>query len=326
MILLLNPSTDPARNLALEEYLLTRRSEDVAMVWRNAPCVIVGRNQNLAAEINHEYLHQQNIPALRRISGGGAVYHDAGNINFSIMRTRQGPLRIDYREYLEPIIGFLSRLGITARLEDRSDLMTDAGKISGNAQHHHKQRVLHHGTLLFDTDLAALKSALAPGHDRYTDRATLSRRKPVVNLRSLLKTDMTSQDFMRRLLTHFRDARPGAVQTALTLAEQEAVQTIARQRYRSWDWNAGRSPDYAFTGRIDAPGGGLQTELSVQNGVIREAVVQGGGLAPETATELAAALIGCRHAYADVRAVLHRVPGIGDAGGASARSLLNALF
>lgn len=326
MILLLNPSTDPARNLALEEYLLTRRSEDVAMVWRNAPCVIVGRNQNLAAEINHEYLHNNNIPALRRISGGGAVYHDAGNINYSVMRTRQGPLRIDYREYLEPIIAFLSRLGITARLEDRSDLVTDAGKISGNAQHHHKQRVLHHGTLLFDTDLAALKSTLAPGHGHYTDRATASRRKPVVNLRSLLKTDISPEDFMRRLLSHFRDAHPGAVQVALSMAEQEAVQTIARQRYQSWEWNVGRSPDYTFRGRIDAPGGGLKTELSVRKGIIRKAAIQGGGLAERTAAKLTAALIGCRHAYADVRDVLQRFFTDSDAENRFIRSLLNALF
>ena len=153
MMFFLNHCTEPTRNLALEEYLLTHRREEFFMVWRDRPCIIVGRGQNACAQINHAYVQSNRIPVLRRISGGGAVYHDLGNVNFTLIRTIEPGIKIDYRYGLALISDFLQQFGLEVRLENRSDLIVNGMKISGNAQHIKKRRVLHHGTILFDTNL-----------------------------------------------------------------------------------------------------------------------------------------------------------------------------
>ncbi|ACN17806.1 LplA [Desulforapulum autotrophicum HRM2] len=307
MILLLNPCIDPARNLALEEYLLTRRCEDFFMVWQNRPSIIVGRNQNPFAQINHDYVQRHHIPVFRRITGGGSVYHDLGNVNFTMIRTIQNPYAINFNHLLGPVIEFLDQMGVAVHLEGQSDLAVPGGKISGNAQHLHKSRGLHHGTLLYDTDLGTLSHALSKGSGKYIDRSVDSIRKQVTNLRPLLKTDLSAGTFMRRFLTFFQKKNPGAFQTALSMAEQGIINGTAQGKYNSWEWNFARSPDYRFETVLESMTDQLKIQLQVQRGIIQNARFNGKRLTAQKALELASALMGRRHTPAHVAEALDRV-------------------
>ena len=274
MILLRLPGLDPAVNLATEEFLLTCRVHDYFMAWRNRPAVIVGRNQNPLAQVNLHYVQSRGIPVLRRISGGGAVYHDEGNINFSLIRSVGPTLEIDYHGFLAVVVRFLNQMGAKARLEGQSDIVTPQGKVSGNAQHIHKNRMLLHGTLLLDADLNALGQSLAPEKGRYADRSVDSIRKNVANLRPVLNAGLKAGEFMDRLLAFVQKEHPHCVQTALPLSEQGMIQDLARTKYKTWEWNFAKSPNYRFENTIPLPMGRMDIRLAVAKGVIQTARIR----------------------------------------------------
>ena len=186
MILIHRTDTDPYFNIAAEEYVLKHIDEDVFMLWTNTPSVIVGKHQVTVAEANITYTHRHNIPVIRRISGGGTVYHDEGNLNYSlVVRGEKGKL-VDYHKYSSTIINALQRQGLNASLEGKSNLVVDGLKFSGNAEHVYRDRVLHHGTILFDSDLEQLRKCIRPLHDHYNDRSVRSKDSRIINLRELL--------------------------------------------------------------------------------------------------------------------------------------------
>lgn len=307
MILFLNPCIDPARNLALEEYLLTSRREDFFMVWRNQPSIIVGRNQNPFAQINNAYVQEHHIPVFRRITGGGSVYHDLGNVNFTMIRSIHRPRAINFQHLLEPVMEFLNLMGVDARMEGESDLALPCGKISGNAQHLHKNRVLHHGTLLFDTDLTILSHVLSTESGKYFDKSVDSIRKKVTNLRPLLRTDLGVETFMGGLLAFFQRKNPGALQTALSLPEQCIINGNAEGKYNSWEWNYARSPEYCFKTTLESMDDRLKIQLQVRKGIIQNAHFNGKHLTAQKALELAAVLVGKPHTPAHMAAGLDGV-------------------
>lgn len=193
-------TTDPYYNLALEEYLFRTAEEDIFLLWQNEPTIVIGKNQNAYAEIDHNYVKENNIKIARRITGGGAVYHDLGNVNFSYISTSRAENGIDFAYFTEPIIEALASLGVRCHLSGRNDILTSDGKkFSGNAQYSQGNKTLHHGTLLFDSDLAVLSSALRPQDEKLTTKAIKSTRSRVTNLRSLLKNDITTADFISLL-------------------------------------------------------------------------------------------------------------------------------
>ncbi|MCU0462082.1 MAG: lipoate--protein ligase family protein, partial [Bacteroidales bacterium] len=176
-------STDPCFNLAVDEYLLKNRKEDFFILSVNTPSVIIGKHQVAHREADTAFVTENNIPVIRRISGGGAVFHDEGNLNFTfILQSKQGS-QVDFRKYTLPVIEFLSSHGIDAKFEGKNDLKVDGLKISGNAEHVFRQRILHHGTLLFDSRLDLLGKALRKDTSSYTTRAVASNPSSVVNLR-----------------------------------------------------------------------------------------------------------------------------------------------
>ncbi|MDQ1332249.1 MAG: lipoate---protein ligase, partial [Bacteroidota bacterium] len=179
-------STDPFFNLALEEYLLKNRKEDFFIVYVNAPSVIIGKHQVAHREADTKFVNENNIPVLRRISGGGAVFHDAGNLNFSFISQSTEGKQIDFRKYTLPVIKFLSVLGVEARFEGRNDLKVNGLKVSGNSEHVFRNRVLHHGTLLYDAQLDMLKGSLRKDTSKYLTRAVSSNPSPVMNLKELI--------------------------------------------------------------------------------------------------------------------------------------------
>ncbi|WP_419787145.1 lipoate--protein ligase [Pseudodesulfovibrio sp.] len=294
-----NRVTDPAFNLAAEEWLLTNADEEVFMLWRNEPAVIVGRNQNTLAEIDETFTMSRGIPVVRRLSGGGAVFHDLGNINFTFIQNGTPSGGLDFERFTKPIQQALGRMGVECVFSGRNDLLIDGKKFSGNAQHFHGGRILHHGTLLFASDMTDLSGALRVDPEKYRDKAVKSVRSRVTNISSHLPEPMEVSEFIERLMGYISESTDQTNMT-LTAGETEAIEQLATERYRTWDWNFGSSPAYNFSKRTRTPGGLLDVHLYVKKGIITEVRLFGDYFGVRDIAELEALLRESRHSRASL--------------------------
>lgn len=244
MLIIKSNSTNPYFNIASEEYLLKDFSDDIFLLYINDPSIIVGKHQNTLAEINYRFVKENNIKVVRRLSGGGTVYHDHGNINFTFVQNIEGKNLIDFKKYTAPIISFLRSLGVNARFEGKNDLRVDGLKISGNAEHVFRKRVLHHGTLLFDSELDALNEAIRVHPDRYRDKGVKSIRSAVTNIRGYLQNDMTTNEFLKELINHVSQTSASAQTYEMDTSDIAGIQKWVDEKYASWNWNFGYSPKY----------------------------------------------------------------------------------
>jgi len=268
-----NETTDPALNLALEEYCLRNLDPGYAYVlfYINRPSVIIGRHQNPFQEYNHKLAQCSRIRLVRRISGGGAVYHDAGNLNFSFI-TDFTAQRLDYfKTLLTPIINTLRRLGVPVRLTEKNNMRVDGDKVSGNSQHTDMRRMLSHGTLLFDSDLNVLQRAL-DSHEVITQsRAVASIRSPVTNISQHLHHPMGMQAFRAAVADGVSDAFGPLDPYRLTAQDWAAIRRLVQKKYDSWDWTFGRSPAFAVEHEIGVASGKVDVRLFVNHGIIEGA-------------------------------------------------------
>ena len=322
---ILNDETDPTFNGAAEEYLLNNSHEACFMLWRNHKAVVIGRNQNAMAQINADTVEREGVAVVRRISGGGAVYHDLGNVNFTFIMPAAGEYAIDFQSYTRPIQSFLNRLGIVAVLDGRSDLIVGGMKVSGNAQHIHRQRVLHHGTLLFDTDLEMLAEVLQPAPANYDDKAVRSNPRRVTNIRAHLVAPVSVKRFMDRLMAHICRVYDGAP-AILSAAEKSAIAALADSKYKRWEWNFGEAPEYRFRKATPYPQGTIEVCLQVQKGIIRALRLEGAGFGTAQAAAVKAGLHGCRHNRGAVKERLCRIAFDANIENASIGQLLDCLF
>jgi lipoate-protein ligase A len=301
MLSIILESNDPWFNLASEEYLLNQRTEDFFILGINDPSVIIGKHQVAHKEINTKYVEENNIPVLRRISGGGTVYHDRGNLNFAFIRQSEQGKQVDFRFYTKPVIEFLKYIGIEAVFEGKNDLTVDGLKISGNAEHVFRERVLHHGTLLFDASLENMKQTLRPLTCNYATRGVESNRTSVTNLKERLKKTGTTEELMTRMNDYFHSTIDGLQPFSLSIEEISGIQALAETKYKTWEWTWGYGPPYTFTSVIRISGKDYQCRLHVKDGIIWECDIEG-------SQEMMAAgkeLIGCRHSPEDLRRVFH---------------------
>lgn len=240
-----DPCTDPAFNLALEEILLKScpPGERIFSLWQSKPAVLIGRFQNAWAQVRPEAVREKGIPVVRRITGGGAVYQDLGNVNFSMIRKGTGP-GPDFRSMTRPVVGALRSLGVDAQFNSRNDITVNGCKVSGNAVHICGDALLHHGTLLLDTDFGAMEEVLCVSREKLTSKGISSVAGRVANLGSFLPEKLSMAKFKAKLteflLEKEADARPFVPSRSL-LAAAEA---LAASKYRTWEWNYGQSPDY----------------------------------------------------------------------------------
>ena len=246
MILYLTGSRDPYYNLACEEYLLRYSDEDVFMLWQNEPTVVLGKNQNIYAEVNLDYTEAKGIHVVRRITGGGAVYHDEGNVNYTFITSRERASVLDFAHFTAPIVAALEHWGVKAELSGRNDLLADGLKFSGNAQHATDKRILHHGTLLFDSDLAVLSKALKPDTEKLRNKGIASVRSRVTNLKTLLP-EMTVEEFIEGIAS-FMNAE------AVVLTANEEIDSLT-ERNRSEDYIYGRREVYDRKAKARFAGG-----------------------------------------------------------------------
>ena len=240
---------DPYVNLALEEYCLKRldTGHDYLLLYRNQPSVIVGRNQNVWHEVDRGFVQKNSIPVVRRMSGGGAVYHDGGNLNFCFIENQApGGLR-NLQRYLLPVVRALEQAGVQPVMNDRGDLLVGKHKISGNARFSNTRRILVHGTLLFDTDLEILARALQSPSVRLVTKATSSVRHSVVNIRSLLDRPMDLIGFQQHLIASLGMQMGGIRKQSLDEGQWTQIHRLAARKYRSWDWTFGRTPDFSIS-------------------------------------------------------------------------------
>ncbi|NLC04780.1 MAG: lipoate--protein ligase [Tissierellia bacterium] len=273
-----NYSNDPQYNLAFEEYCFKNldKAEDYVILWINGPAIIVGKNQNTSEEVNGEYVRENGIKVVRRVTGGGAVYHDLGNLNFSIITTATGSERIDFKKYNIPILKALEKLGIKGELSGRNDMTIDEKKFSGIAQSVWKSRVLNHGTLLFDTSLDVLSKALNVKADKYESKGVKSVRSRVTNIRNYLTEDADINVFRDLLLKYIFEMEGLTPEVyKLTDKELEDIDKLYREKYSTWEWNYGESPDFNYKNYKKYAFGSVDIRLDVHNGRIKDCKIYG---------------------------------------------------
>ena len=287
--------TDPRINLALEEFLLRRVKieEPLFLLYVNEPSVIVGRNQNVLEEVDLDYAKENRVHVIRRISGGGAVYHDEGNLNFSFITNNNADIQ-NFTKFTEPIVTALNRLGVPAEFRNKSDLYVGGKKISGNAQFASGSRMFSHGTILFDTYLPYLRLAIKPGKEGIESNAVQSRRSSVTNTREFMADGATLDDLRQGVLQAVFGE--GELRTySLSEDDWTAVQAIAQTRYHTWEWNIGGSPRFTVRRNGRLPLGEIEIEIDVYKGLIADITISGSFLGGQSLQGLYTALIGTRY-------------------------------
>ena len=285
---ILNPSTDPYWNMAFDEFALENLQVDepVFYLWQNAPSVIIGLNQSAYAEVNLPFIEEEGIILARRVTGGGAVYHDLGNLNYSIV----GPLdAMGDAPYL--MTGALIQMGLNAERSGRNDIFVDGRKCSGYAKRLHKNRMMIHGTLMWDVDLETLTKALSVPGSKLEAAGVASVRSRVANLKGYLSQYADVQEFKQALHQIFADVDE---EIDLTQEELDSVTRLAREKFRSWSWNYGRSPETTFQKTIKFPCGTVTAHYTLDHGVFSEILFSGDFLGAKPANELADQLLGKR--------------------------------
>lgn len=285
---------DPTFNLALEEYVFEHmpRENEYFLTWRNDNAIIVGRHQNTAAEINAEYVKEKRISVVRRLSGGGAVYHDLGNLNFTFIVDAEPGQKVDLRRFCQPIADTLCKLGANATVDGRNDILIDGKKISGNAQYVRQGRVMHHGTILFDSEMSVLSLALKPDPTKIIAKGVKSVRSRVTNVRPCLREDMTIEQFCAAL-TNSLFSGDNFVRYELTDEDVAAIRKLQQERYSKYEWNYGFCDAGAIVRRRRFEGcGTVEANISVVNGIITALKFHGDYFSTLSPEELSARLIG----------------------------------
>ena len=305
MLCIYNPSTEPYFNLAAEEYFLDSCKEDVFMLWRNEPAIIVGKFQNSLAEINLDYVQEKNIKVVRRQTGGGAVFHDLGNLNFTFIETDSNG---NFQTFTEPILKVLNQLGVDARFEGRNDLTINGMKFSGNAQCVHHNRTLHHGTLLFAAAMTDLSQALKVNPLKFQDKAVKSVRKRVTNISEhLADKSFTVMDLKDAIMQYVKSTNPDAVSYELTESDKASIQRLVEEKYSTWEWNFGSSPRYTFQKAIKTKGGMIELYLLLDKGCVKDIKIYGDFFALKDIHELEQWLTGVQHNKEQLDAVIAEV-------------------
>jgi len=298
-------TTDPAFNLAAEEYIFDAlpRTRDYCMLWQNDNAIIIGKHQNTLAEINPAFVEQHGIRVVRRLSGGGAVYHDMGNLNFTFIADAGDPQALDLRLFCQPVIQVLKKLGVHAEISGRDDMTIDGKKFSGNSQYIRDGRVMHHGTILFDSDLHIVSQALQVDPTKIQSKGIPSVRSRVTNVRPHLPQDVSLPEFRQQLLQEIARQSGGTPYT-LTHEDLHAIEERKSRRYDRWDWNYGASPACTLMKKKRFSDCGLiEAYLYIENGLIKSVTFRGDFFSVREPDELAQQLAG----LPPLRSALHDV-------------------
>jgi lipoate---protein ligase len=308
MLCIAHSHTDPYFNLAAEEYVLRNFPENCFMLWRNENTIVVGKHQNTLAEINMDYIREKKIKVVRRLSGGGTVFHDLGNLNFTFIMDGQEGHLVDFRKYTLPILEVLQKLSVYAKFEGRNNLTINGKKFSGNAEHVFRKRVLHHGTLLFSSVMEDLTLALKVNPLKYKSKAVKSIRSRVTNIKEHLKSALDVMQFRDMILDHIMSSFPDAAIYEFTRADINNINKLRSEKYLTWEWNFGYSPEYYFERSIITNGGDIHIKLNVKGGVIRNARISGDFFNQPDISGFEKMLTGVKHDETELMRKLESIP------------------
>ena len=268
----------------------------------NDPSVVIGKHQVTHREANTRFVTENSIPVIRRISGGGTVFHDLGNLNFSFIMQSEAGKQVDFRKYTLPVINFLKTLGVDAKFEGKNDLKVDGLKISGNAEHVYHNRILHHGTLLFETSLEILRHSLRKDRRNYASRGIESNPSSVINLKEVMNNVMDITQFRSKMMAWFLDNTPGAEIYNPGREEIDEAEKLAESKYRTWEWNFAYGPEYYFNIGFELNGKHFSGGFFVKDGIIRECNMEG----DDQIVKVAKKMKGIRHMPEDMLALMRK--------------------
>jgi lipoate-protein ligase A len=304
MIFVEHNNTNPYTNHAIEEFLISKFNEDCFMLWKNEKCILIGRNQNVYTEVNMDYVKKNAIPIVRRISGGGAVFNDAGNLNFTFISRSKNEDFADFEKFTTPILLALKKLGIQAKLSGRNDLTIEGKKFSGNAQCKYRDKVLHHGTLLFSSDVSELANALIVKDLKLNSKGIKSVNSRVVNISECLKTPMRVDEFREYLFNEVLRNTDDAKLYRITGEDWIEIDRISEEKYATWQWNFGNNPYFNLKKEKRFLGGIIQVYLEINNCKIQDIRIYGDFFSEKGVFQIEDALKGLNYEYTVLYKVL----------------------
>ncbi|MER2029262.1 MAG: lipoate--protein ligase [Solibacillus sp.] len=290
--------TDPRINLAIEEYVLKNmdiEKDDYLLFYINQPSIIIGKNQNTIEEINTDYVEENGILVVRRLSGGGAVYHDLNNLNFSFLTKDDGNSFSNYKKFTQPVVDALAKLGVNSELSGRNDILAEGKKVSGNAQYSTRGRMFSHGTLMFNLDIDAVVNSLKVKQDKIESKGIKSVRSRVANIIDFLPEKITVEEFRMEILKSIFGGEENIQYYELTEEDWDNIHEISKNRYQLWEWNYGKSPRFNIQKTKRFPSGSLDIRLEVNKGVIEEAKIFGDFFGVGDVDEVGELLVGTKY-------------------------------
>jgi len=305
-----NLCVDPYFNMALEEYLMKfyPSDKDILMLWQSGPAVLIGRYQNTIAQINQDFVRENDIKIARRITGGGSVYQDFGNVNYSYIIRDGKSVQYNYKKLAEPVIDALIKLGVKAEFNGRNDITIEGRKISGNAQHVYKNTVLHHGTLLLNSDLENLSNVLKVKKDKLANKGIDSVASRVANISEFLPSLLSMTEFREKIFTSILKNNPHAQPLILTQHDIDAAEDLANSKFRTWEWNYSESPDYNYYRANRFPGGEVELYIKIsESSIIENIRIFGDFLGGEDIAFIEQSLMDVKFSPESIRTILTRI-------------------
>lgn len=321
--------TDPRINLAIEEYALNTmdvEKDSFLLFYINQPSIIIGRNQNTIEEINTDFVEQNGIIPVRRLSGGGAVYHDLGNLNFSFLTKDDGDSFRNFKKFTQPVVDALKKMGVDAELSGRNDILAEGKKISGNAQFSTRGRMFSHGTLMFDTEIDAVVSALKVKKEKIESKGIKSIRSRVTNIVDLLDKPMTIEEFRLAILSSIFGGEDKVQYWDLTEEDWANIHKLSEERYQKWEWNYGKSPKFNIQHSHRFPTGSVDVRLEVNKGVIEEVKFFGDFFGVGEVEEVEVLLVGKNYSKEAIEQALESVDVPKYFGGITKEELVHLIY
>jgi lipoate---protein ligase len=320
--------TDPRINLAIEEYALKNLdiNETYLLFYINKPSIIIGKNQNTIEEINTDYVESNGIHVVRRLSGGGAVYHDLGNLNFSFITKDDGESFHNFRKFTEPVIAALHKLGVNAELSGRNDIEVEGKKISGNAQFSTRGRMFSHGTLMLNSEIDNVVSALKVKKEKIESKGIKSIRSRVANISDFLTEKITIEEFRTLLLKNIFGGAEEIPEYVLTEGDWEQIHQLSKERYQNWDWNYGKSPKFNLHHSHRFPVGSIDVRLEVNKGTVENCKIYGDFFGVGDVIEIENKLKGCRYEKSELEQALAGIDTTHYFGNVSKEEFINLIY